>query len=69
MFHSELYRSKFDHTNKWYVHNPISVTENETHEIVRDFENQTHHLVLDRRLEQLFINKKKELVINRILPF
>ena len=28
----------FDHTNEWYMHNPKSVLENETHKILWDFE-------------------------------
>ena len=27
-------RLKFDHTNKWYLHKPESVLENETHKIL-----------------------------------
>ena len=40
---------KFDHTNKWYLHNPESVLENETHKLPRDFEIQTDHLISVRR--------------------
>ena len=29
---------KFDHMNKWYMHNPESVLENETHLLLWDFE-------------------------------
>ena len=25
---------KFDHTNKWYMHNPASVLENETYKLL-----------------------------------
>ena len=33
--HWELYKKfKFDHTNKWYKHNPESVQENETHKLL-----------------------------------
>ena len=32
-------KSKFDHTNKWYMHNPASVLENDA----RDFDIQTDH--------------------------
>ena len=28
---------KFDHTNKWYMHNPDSVLENETHKTSMEF--------------------------------
>ena len=31
---------KFDHTNKWQMHNPEVVLENETNKILRDFEIQ-----------------------------
>ena len=29
-------KSEFDHTNKWYMHNPASVLENNTHKILWD---------------------------------
>ena len=31
-------RLKFDHTNKWYMHNPASVLENDTHKLQWDFD-------------------------------
>ena len=34
-------RLKFDHTNKWYIHKPEPVQENETPKIFWDFEIQT----------------------------
>ena len=35
VIHSELCKKfKFDHTKKWYVHNPESVLENETQKIL-----------------------------------
>ena len=40
---------KFDHMNKWYMHNPESVLENETHNILWDFEIQINHLILARQ--------------------
>ena len=39
------FKSKFDHTNKWYMHNPKFVLENETHKLLRDFEIQTDYLI------------------------
>ena len=39
VIHRELCKNfKFDHTNKWYMHNPESVLENETPKILLDFE-------------------------------
>ena len=32
---------KFDHRNKWYIHNPEPVRENEMQKILCDFEIQT----------------------------
>ena len=44
--HWELYKKfKFDHTNKWYMHNPESIQENETHILLWDLEIQTDHLI------------------------
>ena len=35
--------------NKWYMHNQVSVLENEMHKIFWDFEIQTDHLISLRR--------------------
>ena len=32
-----------DHTYKWYMHNPTSVLENETHKLLYDFDIQMNH--------------------------
>ena len=39
---------KFDHTNKWYMHNTKSVLGNEMHKLHLDFEIQTGHLISAR---------------------
>ena len=40
---------KFDHTNKWYMHNPAPVLENDTHELLWDFGIHTDHQISARR--------------------
>ena len=50
---------KFDYANKWYMHNPAPVLENETHKLLWDFDIQTDHLILARRPDLIIINKKK----------
>ena len=50
---------KFDHTNKWYMHNPAPVLENDTYTLLWDFNIQTDHLIPARRTD-LIINKKKK---------
>ena len=52
---------KFDHTNKWYMHNPTPVLENATHKLQLDFNLQTDHLIPARRPDLITINKKREL--------
>ena len=49
----------FDHTNKWYMHNPASVLENNTHKLLWNFDIQTDHLILARRPNLIILNKKK----------
>ena len=49
---------KFEHTNKWYMHYPESVLENEIHKIHRDFEIQTDHQISARQTDLVIINKK-----------
>ena len=36
---------KFDRMNKWYMHNPAPVLENDTHGLLRDFDVRTDHLI------------------------
>ena len=43
--------------NKWYVHSPESLLENETHKFIRDFEIQTDHLISTRQLDLIMIKK------------
>ena len=50
---------KFDHTNKWYMHNPAPVLENNTHKLLWDFDIHTNHLISARRPDLIIINKKK----------
>ena len=51
---------KFDHTNKWYMHNPASVLENDTHKLRWDFDIQTDHLISAKRPDPIIMNKKRE---------
>ena len=50
---------KFNHMNKWYMHNPVSVLENDTHKLLWDFDIQTDHLISARRQTLIIINKKR----------
>ena len=52
---------KFDRTNKWYLHNPASFLENETHKFQWDFDIQTDHLISARRPDLIIINQKKRI--------
>ena len=52
---------KFDHTNKWYMHNPAPVLENDTHKLLWDFDIHTDHLILARRPDLIIITKKKSI--------
>ena len=51
---------KFDHTNKWYMYNPASVLENDTHKLLWDFDIHTDHLISARRPDLIIINKKEK---------
>ena len=60
MIHWELCEKlKFNHTNKWYTHNPTSALENDTHKLLWDFDIQTDHLISTRRPDLIIINEKK----------
>ena len=61
VIHSEMCKIfKFDHTNKWYMHNPASVLENGTHKLLWDFDIQTDPLISARRPDLIIINKNKK---------
>ena len=51
---------KFDHTNKWYMHNPAAVLGKDTHKLLWDFDIQTDHLISARKPDLIVINKKKK---------
>ena len=60
MIHWEMCKKfKFDHTNKWYMHNPASVLDYDTPKLIWDFYIQTDHLISARRPDLIIINKKK----------
>ena len=53
----ELYKKlKFDHKNKWNMHNTESVLENETHKFLWDFYVQMDHLISTRRPDLVIVN-------------
>ena len=61
VIHWEMCRKfQFDHTNKWYMHNPEHVLENDTHKLLWDFNIQTDHLIPARRPDLIIMNKKKK---------
>ena len=51
---------KFDHSNKWYMHNPTSILDNDTHKLLWDFDIQMDHLISARRPDLIIINNKKK---------
>ena len=64
VIHWEMCRKfQFDHTNKWYMHNPAPVLENGSHKLLWDFNIQTDRLITARRPDLIIINnnnKKRE---------
>ena len=40
---------KFDRTNKWYMHNPAAILENDTHKLLGDYDIQTDYQSSARR--------------------
>ena len=60
--HWEMCRKfQFDHTNKWYMHNPAPVLTNDSHKLLWDFNIQTDHLNPARRPDLIIINKRKRI--------
>ena len=70
VIHWEMCRKfQFDHTNKWYMHNPAPVLENDSHKLLWDFNIQTDHLIPARRPDLIIISKKKKKRICKIIDF
>ena len=70
VIHWEMYKKlKFDHTNKWFMHNPAAVLENDTHKLLWDFDIQMDPLISARRPDLILINKKKKKRICKIIDF
>ena len=53
-------RLKFDHTTKWYLHEPESVLENETHKILSEFGVKLDHPI---SVIRLYLEIKRELFV------
>ena len=53
-------KMKFDHANKWYMHNPALVLENDTYKFLWDLDIKTDHLISTRRPDLIIINNKKK---------
>ena len=61
VIHKELCKKfKFDRTNKWYMRNPESSLENETHNIIWDLSLQTDHLISAGRPDLGIVKKYEE---------
>ena len=62
VIHGEMYRKfQYDHTNKWYMHNPAPAPENDSHKLLWDFNIQTERLIPARRPDLIIINKRKRI--------
>ena len=51
---------KNDNANKWYMHNPAAILENDAHKLLWDFDIKTDHIISARRPDLIIINKKKK---------
>ena len=66
VIHWEMYKKfKFDHTNKWYMHNPAPVLENDTDKLPWDI--KTNHLISARRPDLIIIIFIKSCRVSRTL--
>ena len=61
VIHREMCKKfNFNHTNKWYMHNPTPVLENNTHKLLWDFDIHTDHRISVRIPDLIIISKKKK---------
>ena len=70
VIHWEMCRKfQFEHTNKWYMHNPAPDLENDSQKLRWDFNIQTDPQIPARRPDHIIINKKKKKRISKIVDF
>ena len=65
-------KCEFDHANKWYMHNPAPILEDDRHKLLWDFDINTDHLISPRRPDLMTINNnnnKKKKKICKIVDF
>ena len=61
VIHWEICRKfQFDHTNKWYMHNPVPILENDSQKLLWGFNILTDNPIPARRPDLIIINKKKK---------
>ena len=61
VIHLEMCKKfKLDHTNKWYIHNPASILENDAHKFLWDFDIQTDCQISGRRPDLVIINNNNK---------
>ena len=61
VIHMELRKKlKFDHINKWYMHNPEFVQENMVFKFLWNCEIKTDQLISARRPDLVIVNKKED---------
>ena len=60
---------KYDHANKWYMHNPAPLLKNNTHKPLWDFDIQTDHLISARIPDLIIINKKQKREFTKLYTF
>ena len=59
---------QFDHANKWYMHNPEPVLENDTHKLLWDFDIQRDNPIAARRSDLILTKKKKKKNLQNCCP-
>ena len=57
-----------NNTKKWYIHNPASVPENDTHKLLWDFDIQTDHQISAGKADIIKINKKNCKIVAFAVP-
>ena len=61
VIHREMCKKfKFDHTNKWYMHNPAPILENDAQKLLWDFDIQTDHVISAREPDLIIIKNQKK---------
>ena len=61
-------RFNLEKLEKWYLHNPQTVTENVNHKLIWNINMQYENVIVERKPDIVIVNKMEETAIDNTIP-